>query len=95
MAKVGPGFRKKRAFILELGSTNRNYSAWRMETRFEGCAMSSETAKEFEKYARDCVKLAKDASVSPELRNQLLEMAREWMHAIIAEEDGSQTPAPK
>jgi hypothetical protein len=35
------------------------------------------------------------SELSPELRNQLLEMAREWMHAIIAEEDGSETPAPK
>jgi hypothetical protein len=66
-----------------------------METRFEGCAMSSETAKEFEIYARDCVKLAKEDSVPPELRNHLLEMAREWMRAIIAEEDGSETSASK
>jgi hypothetical protein len=66
-----------------------------METHFEGCAMSPETAEEFENYARDCVKLAKEESVSPELRKQLLEMAREWMHAIIAGEDGSETSASK
>jgi hypothetical protein len=57
--------------------------------------MPSETAKEFENYARDCVKLAKEHGVPSEVRNQLLEMAREWMHAIIAKEDGNETPTPK
>ncbi len=33
--------------------------------------------------------------LSPELRNQLLEMAREWMRAVIDEEDGTATPAPE
>jgi hypothetical protein len=60
----------------------------------EACAMSSSTAKEFQDYARDCVKLANEDNVPPELRNQLLEMAREWMLAVIDEEDGTETPPP-
>jgi hypothetical protein len=35
----------------------------------------------------DRVRLASGDNVPPELRNQLLEMAREWMHAVIDEED--------
>jgi hypothetical protein len=48
--------------------------------------MSSETAKDFEKYARDCVKLAQQPNAPPELREQLLQMAREWMQEAIAKE---------
>jgi hypothetical protein len=54
--------------------------------------MSFGTAKEFQDYAQDCVKLANGDSVPPELRKQLLEMAREWMQAVIEEESGSETP---
>ena len=50
--------------------------------------MSSGTAKDFEDYARDCVRLAKQMD-SPELREKLLQQAREWMHAVIDEEDAS------
>jgi len=50
--------------------------------------MSSETAKEFEGYARDWVKLAREPNTPPEVREQLLQMAREWMHcAMEAEND--------
>ena len=49
--------------------------------------MSCETAKDFEKYARDCVKLARQPNAPRELREQLLQMAREWMQAAITEED--------
>jgi hypothetical protein len=55
------------------------------------CAMSSAAAKEYETYARDCVKLAKQDNTPPELRDQLLKMAREWMHAAMDQEDGTDT----
>lgn len=54
--------------------------------------MSLQTAKEFQDYAQDCVKLANGDNVPPELRKQLLEMAREWMQAVIEQEDGSAAP---
>ena len=56
------------------------------------CAMSSST--DFETYARDCVKLAEQPDAPPELREQLLQMAREWMQAAITEEDGTSKPVP-
>ena len=52
--------------------------------------MSSGTAKDFEDYARNCVRLAEQVP-SPELREKLLQQAREWMHAVIDEEDASGT----
>jgi hypothetical protein len=39
--------------------------------------MSSGTAKEYEDFARECVRLANQAD-SPELREKLLNLAREW-----------------
>jgi hypothetical protein len=51
--------------------------------------MSSGT-KDFEDYARDCVRLAEQVDCS-ELREKLLQQAREWMHAVIDEEDASGT----
>ena len=53
--------------------------------------MSSGTAKEFES---GLWKLANESNAPPELRDQLLKMAREWMHAVIDEEDGTETPPP-
>ena len=44
--------------------------------------MSSGTAKEYEDFARDCVRLANQAD-SPELREKLLNLAREGMHAVM------------
>jgi hypothetical protein len=41
------------------------------------------TAKEFEGYARDCVRLAEQPGVTNELREQLLEMARDWMKCAM------------
>jgi len=49
--------------------------------------MSSKPAKDFEKYARECVKLAEQPNTPLELRQQLFQMAREWMQAMMAEED--------
>jgi hypothetical protein len=46
----------------------------------------SSTTKEYEEFARDCVRLAGQAD-SPELREKLLNLAREWMHAAINNED--------
>jgi hypothetical protein len=62
--------------------------------------MSSGTAKEYEDFARDCVRLANQAD-SPELRDKLLNLAREWMHAVMDVEDaasakeGQWSKAPK
>ena len=47
------------------------------------------SAKEFETYARDCVHLAEQPDAPPELREQLLQMAREWMQAMMEAEDES------
>jgi hypothetical protein len=56
-----------------------------METR----PMSSgSAAKEFEAFARDCVQLAAQAD-TPELRERLLSMARDWMRAAIEEDDAA------
>ena len=43
------------------------------------------SGNEFEEYARDCVRLAQQAD-APELREQLLAMAREWMEAMMKED---------
>jgi hypothetical protein len=48
--------------------------------------MSSGTAKDFDDYARECVRLAEQVD-SQELREKLLQQAREWMQAVMAEED--------
>jgi hypothetical protein len=53
--------------------------------------MSSETAEEFDKYARDCVKLAHQPNTPPDLREQLLQMAREWMQAVMSKDRGVAT----
>jgi hypothetical protein len=58
------------------------------EWNFGSRPMSSGSATEFEEFARDCVRLAGQAE-SPELREKLLNLAREWMHAIIEKEDSS------
>jgi hypothetical protein len=65
---------------------NTHYFAGRMDS-MEACAMSS--AKEFETYARDCVHLAEQPDAPPELREQLLQLAREWMQAMMEAEDES------
>src|SRR4249919_1651128 len=66
---------------------NAHYWAGRME--LDGaCAMSSAT--DFETYARDCVKLAEQSDAPPELREQLLQMAREWMKSSMEAEDESE-----
>ena len=50
--------------------------------------MSSGREKEFDQYARECVRLA-EGSKTPELREKLLRQAREWMQAEMDEEDGA------
>ena len=47
-----------------------------------GALMSSGSEKEFEEFARDCVRLAEQAD-TPELREKLLNLAREWMRAVM------------
>ena len=46
----------------------------------------STSAKEFEEFARDCVRLAEQAD-TPALRDKLLGLAREWMQAVMDVED--------
>jgi hypothetical protein len=48
--------------------------------------MPSGSAHEFEQFARDCVRLAEQAD-TPVLREKLLNLAREWMRAVMDEED--------
>ena len=55
----------------------------RMELREQAV---SGPAHEFEEFARDCVRLAEQAD-TPELREKLLNLAREWMQAVMDEED--------
>jgi len=50
------------------------------------------SAKEFEEHARDCIRLA-GQSKSPELRDQFLELAREWIMAALDERD--ELPPPR
>jgi hypothetical protein len=52
----------------------------------EGKPMSLTPAKDY--FARECVKLAQQVE-PPELREKLLTMAREWMQAVMAEEDAT------
>ena len=54
----------------------------RVERRKVWEPMSSGSAKEFEEFARDCVRLAEQAD-TPELREKLLNLAREWMRAVM------------
>ena len=54
--------------------------------------MSSTSAKEFECYARDCLRLADQPHVPSEPREQLMQMAREWMKATMEAEDESNRP---
>ena len=44
------------------------------------------STNECEAYARDCVRLAEQPNVPPEVRDRLLEMARMWMAAAMEEE---------
>jgi hypothetical protein len=50
--------------------------------------MSSGREKEFDQYARECVRLAEGVG-DPDLREKLLRQAREWMQAEMDEEDGA------
>ena len=55
--------------------------------------MSSGREKEFDQYARECVRLAQGVE-GPDLREKLLRQAREWMQAEMDEEDGAEiTPS--
>ena len=50
--------------------------------------MASGAEREFNEFARDCVRLAEQAD-TPELREKLLNLAREWMRAVMDEEDAA------
>jgi hypothetical protein len=77
---------------LETGtSVMQKMERWPM-TQAGACAMSFDAAKDFEKYARDCLKLAEQPNTPPELRQQLFQMAREWIQAMMAEENALTAP---
>jgi hypothetical protein len=46
----------------------------------------SSSNKDCEEYARDCVRLAEKPTTPPEIRDQLLIMARNWMQLAMSEE---------
>jgi hypothetical protein len=48
---------------------------------------------EFEEFARDCVRLARQAN-SPELREKLFDIAREWMRAAMDEKEAARSMPP-
>ncbi len=48
------------------------------------------SGSEFEEFARDCVRLARQAN-STELRERLFDIAREWMRAAMDWEDAQKT----
>ena len=54
--------------------------------------MSSGSKKVFEEFARDCVRMAEQAD-TPELREKLLNLAREWMWAVSDEPREGPSPA--
>ena len=70
--------------VVEPGTTNRIMRVERRKLWEQ--PMSSESAKEFEEFARDCVRLAGQAD-TPELREKLLNLAHEWMRAVMPDED--------
>jgi hypothetical protein len=54
----------------------------------------SSAGSQFEEFARDCVRLAGQAK-SPELREKLFAMAREWMRAAMDEQDAPRRTMPR
>jgi hypothetical protein len=56
----------------------------------EGRETMSSAANEFEEFARDCVRLA-GRTDTPELREKLLNLAREWMQAVMEDEGRQQS----
>jgi hypothetical protein len=74
----------------EPGAISRiiQFDEWNLDG---GAPMSS--GSEFEEFARDCVKLARQAN-SPELREKLFDIAREWMLAAMDGEDARSSAPP-
>ena len=56
---------------------------------------SGKQRNQCEDYARDCVRLAQNPSATPELRDPLLAMARDWMRMAMDElgESGTDNPS--
>jgi hypothetical protein len=54
----------------------------------------SSAGSQFEEFARDCVRLARQAD-SPELREKLFDMAREWMRAAMDGHDAPRKTMPE
>jgi hypothetical protein len=80
-----------RFFALEPGAMNRIVST--EEWSLMGGPTMSSSGSEFEKFARDCVNLARQAP-SPELREKLFDMAREWMRAAMDGQDAPRRTMP-
>jgi hypothetical protein len=70
--------------VMELGSMDL---IMRVENLWER-AMSSGSVKLFEEFAQDCVRLAQQAD-TPELRAKLLNLADEWMRAVVTSRTSS------
>jgi hypothetical protein len=51
------------------------------------------SGSEFEEFARDCVRLATQAN-SPQLREKLFDIAREWMRAAMDGENARRSTPP-
>ena len=72
------------ALSMELRAVNRIVTVESISC--SEATMSARSAKEFEEFAQDCVRLAEQAD-TPELREKLLNLAREWMRAVMPHED--------
>ena len=68
---------------MELSAIVRVRAPWEAQPMSSGSA-----SKEFEAFARDCLQLAAQAD-TPELRERLLSMARDWMRAAMEEDDAT------
>jgi len=65
---------------MELDAMDR--ISWVERRKVCGSAPVVGIKKEFEEFARDCVRLAEQAD-TPELREKLLNLAREWIRAVM------------
>jgi Enoyl-(Acyl carrier protein) reductase len=74
-------------FLHPLLGTRRNESHYgSRKAQLDGRDPMSKSAKDFEEFARDCVRLAEQAD-TPALREKLFGLAREWMKAVMDVED--------
>jgi hypothetical protein len=85
-----PLFTKGHEFEQSVGTRFHNESLFRTDEWDGGLAPCRlHQGRKLEFYARDCMRLADQPDVPPELREQLMQMAREWMKAMMEAEDES------